>query len=97
MRVSKKCILIIYILNGAKMEASIVDLRYKMKDVLKALGRHERVKILYHGKVRGTIIPDSKEHKRKVAEHEFFGMKKDMLDSVEDMMGKLRGGRYNAV
>ena len=79
------------------MEASIVDLRYKMKDVLKALGRHERVKILYHGKVRGTIIPDSKEHRRKVADHEFFGMIKDRSDQIAETMDQLRGGRYNAV
>lgn len=79
------------------MEASIVDLRYKMKDVLKALGRHERVKILYHGKVKGTIVPDSKEHKRKVVDNEFFGMKSDESDSVEKTIERLRGGRYNAV
>lgn len=79
------------------MEASIVDLRYKMKDVLKALGRHERVKILYHGKVRGTIIPDSKEHKQKVSDHEFFGMIKDSPDDVTETMNQLRGGRYNAL
>lgn len=79
------------------MEASIVDLRYKMKDVLKALGRHERVKILYHGKVRGTIIPDSKEHRQKVSEHEFFGMTKNSSDQVTETMHQLRGGRYDAV
>jgi hypothetical protein len=79
------------------MEASIVDLRYRMKDVLKALGRHERVKILYHGKVRGTIIPDSKEHKQNVADHEFFGMIKDSAENVTETMNLLRGGRYNAL
>lgn len=79
------------------MEASIVDLRYKMKDVLKALGRHERVKILYHGKVRGTIIPNAIDHHGKVADHEFFGMKNSTSDSVEETMNLLRSGRYRAV
>ena len=32
------------------MKASIVDLRYKMKEVLAALKRNETVHILYHGK-----------------------------------------------
>ncbi len=33
------------------MKASIVDLRYKMKEILRALERRETVTILYHGKV----------------------------------------------
>lgn len=32
------------------MQASIVDLRYRMNDILKALARNEEVEILYHGK-----------------------------------------------
>ena len=35
----------------AHMKASIVDLRYRMNDVLKALERSEDVDILYHGRV----------------------------------------------
>lgn len=41
------------------MKASIVDLRYKMNDVLKALDRNEQVTILYHGKIKGVIMPTS--------------------------------------
>ena len=41
------------------MEASVVDLRYKMKDVLAALERREEIRIMYHGRVKGTIIPVS--------------------------------------
>ena len=33
------------------MKASIVDLRYKTTDILKALDRNESVTILYHGKI----------------------------------------------
>ena len=32
------------------MKATIVDLRYRMKDILRALERNEDVSILYHGK-----------------------------------------------
>ena len=35
------------------MKASVVDLRYKMNDILKALDRNEKVAILYHGKNAG--------------------------------------------
>ena len=83
--------------TGVSMEASIVDLRYRMKDVLRALSRRERVKILYHGKVTGTIVPNTTDERRKVAESKFFGMKADSNESVEKMMERLRGGRYNAV
>lgn len=42
------------------MKANIVDLRYKMKDVLKALERKERVEIVYLKQnlpaLRGALI-----------------------------------------
>lgn len=39
------------------MKATVVDLRYKMNDVLKALDRNEKVTVLYRGKVKGFLIP----------------------------------------
>jgi hypothetical protein len=39
------------------MKATIVDLRYRMKEVLKALDRKESVSVLYRGKVKGVITP----------------------------------------
>ncbi len=42
------------------MKATVVDLRYKINDVLKALARNEKVTVLYHGKVKGVIIPPEK-------------------------------------
>lgn len=35
------------------MQASILDLRYRMKEILQALERNETVEILYHGKRKG--------------------------------------------
>lgn len=79
------------------MEASIVDLRYKMKEVLEALDRRENVKILYHGKVKGIISPaaegNENNHCIKVQEHPFFGMSQDKTDTG-DIMNKLRDKRY---
>ncbi len=56
------------------MKASIIDLRYKMNAVLKALDRNEDVTILYHGKVKGIITSQIQAASGKVTEHAFFNM-----------------------
>ena len=76
------------------MEASVVDLRYKMNEVLKALDRNETVKILYHGKVKGILMPVSRKTDQKVSSHPFFGMDKDEKEGVAQKMERLRGARY---
>jgi hypothetical protein len=76
------------------MKASVIDLRYKMKDVLKALDRKEEVTILYHGKVKGVIVPVNNKKYKKVKDHPFFGMLKDENVSVSEEMQNLRGPRY---
>jgi antitoxin (DNA-binding transcriptional repressor) of toxin-antitoxin stability system len=48
------------------MQASVGDLRYRMKDVLRALERRETVTILYHGKVKGTIVPAERDAEPRV-------------------------------
>lgn len=82
------------------MMASIVDLRYKMKDVLQALRRNERVTIHYRGKASGIIIPAQEESvakKVKVTDHPFFGMHHQEKVSVAKAMENLRGGRYKDI
>lgn len=77
------------------MKATVVDLRYNMKEVLSALDRRESVEILYHGKKRGTIIPfSSNSSDKKVEDHSFFGLMKKDSDDVDKIMDELRGGRY---
>ena len=82
-----------YTFLEAAMQASILDLRYKMKDVLRALERNETVEILYHGKVKGVIMPCQRKLKQKVKDHPFFGM--DDSSDVETQMKQLRQGRYD--
>ena len=77
------------------MKASIVDLRYHMHDVIKALDRNESVEILYHRKKIGVITPAKTESPTEVQDHPFFGIATHNGLSVEDMMQQLRGGRYN--
>ena len=78
------------------MKASVIDLRYKMNDVLKALDRNEDVTILYHGKVKGVLKSQTKGVSQKVKDHPFFNMAngEEPMDSV---MQQLRGGRFNDI
>ena len=85
------------------MDASIVDLRYKMNDVLKALDRNEEVRIFLRGKLKGRIIgigkseKDGNVKKMSVADHEFFGMLKDDTTPVEEIIDKLRTERTHVI
>jgi len=75
------------------MKATVVDMRYRMNDVLKALDRNEAVSILYHGRLKGIIHPAQKTSPRRITEHPLFNMRKS-AKSVETEMEDLRGGRY---
>ncbi len=77
------------------MKASIVDLRYKTRDILKALERNESVTVLYHGKVRGVIKPVKEKTLTKVEDHPFFGMLRKSDESVLDELERLRKPRYD--
>ena len=80
------------------MKATVVDLRYKMNDVLKALDRNEEVTVLYRGKVKGTLIPSGKKSQQKIKDHPFFGMLSASKEvSVDQVMDNLRGTRYNDI
>ena len=79
------------------MEASIVQLRYQMRDVLKALKRNEQVKILYHGKLKGILIPYQSFRARQMADHPFVGMSRRSRQSVAAQMRRLRASRSHAL
>jgi len=83
------------------MKASILDLRRRMSDVLRALERNEPVTILYRGKEKGILYPSTtqKVHRGAIAEHTAFGMWKDHNDmqDVGQYVRNLRKGRHYAV
>ena len=80
------------------MKATIVDLRYKMNDVLKALDRNEAVTVLYHGKTKAIIVPAKCQVLKKIKDHPFFGMSAgDERKSVLDELDHLRKPRYNDI
>jgi antitoxin (DNA-binding transcriptional repressor) of toxin-antitoxin stability system len=85
------------------MQASILDLRRRMPEVLRALDRNERVTIFYRGKERAVLVPSrsaaAKRSKGKAAHHKAFGMwadRKDLMDVVLHIR-TLRRGREHAV
>jgi antitoxin (DNA-binding transcriptional repressor) of toxin-antitoxin stability system len=64
------------------MNATTLDLRYRMKDVLRAIDRGETVTVLYRGKEKARLVPiESKPEKGlKPSDHAFCGMWKDRGD-----------------
>jgi hypothetical protein len=77
------------------MKASIVDLRYKTNDILKALDRNESVTVLYHGKVKGIIKPAREKSALKVKDHPLFGICSESGGSVLDELESLRKPRHD--
>lgn len=79
------------------MKATVVDLRYKMKDVLKALARNEKVTVLYRGKIKGVLVPAGEKKDLEMKKHPFIGMLSQDTKSVEDTMKELRRPRYDDI
>jgi antitoxin (DNA-binding transcriptional repressor) of toxin-antitoxin stability system len=65
------------------MNATIVDLRYRMKDVLRAIDRGETVTVLYRGKAKAALMPisppsgPSNKSTPKTADQPLFGLWND--------------------
>ncbi len=85
------------------MKASVLDLRRRMPEVLKALDRNERVTILYRGRERAILVPavakGSDGAPVKVCHHHAFGMWADRndLDDVTTHIRTMRQGRHHAL
>lgn len=77
------------------MKASIVDLRYKTNDILKALDRNESVTVLYHGKIKGVIKPVREKSELKIKDHPFFGMYEESEETVLEELENLRKPRHD--
>jgi antitoxin (DNA-binding transcriptional repressor) of toxin-antitoxin stability system len=76
------------------MKATILDLRYKTRDILSALDSGQSVTILYHGKPRGKIVPLQRKQRKRVSEHEIFGMCAQDKEEITALMDELRGSRH---
>ena len=74
------------------MNATIVDLRYNMKQVLRAIDRGETVTVLYRGKERAKLTPivsAPSSGAPKTKDQPLFGLWKDRED-ISDPASYLR-------
>ncbi len=73
------------------MKATIVDLRYNMKQVLRAIDRGETVTVLYRGKEKAKLMPIAlaSESLPKTKDQPLFGLWKDR-DDLTDPAAYLR-------
>jgi antitoxin (DNA-binding transcriptional repressor) of toxin-antitoxin stability system len=83
------------------MQASVLDLRRRTREIIRALERGESVTVLYRGRRKGVIRPVA-ERKGKavsVSGHPAFGMWKDRKDlrDVAAHVRALRKGRRRAL
>ncbi len=76
------------------MRATIVDLRYKMPKILRALRLREPVSIYYHGKLQGTIVPVKPAVPRPLEDSPVFGLHRGDKRPVKRVMDELRAPRY---
>jgi hypothetical protein len=77
------------------MKTSIVDLKNKTKDILKALERNESVTLLYRGKVSGVITPAKEVMVKKVKDHQFFVMTSGFENNVLEELANMRKPRHS--
>jgi len=80
------------------MKATILDLRYRTKDVLNAVERGETVTVLHRGKEKARIMPVRPPRVRaNVLANEAFGMWKDRKDltNVPKFLKTLRQSRFH--
>ncbi len=83
------------------MEASVVDLRRRMREILAALDRNETVTITYRGKPKATLTPIARKKLtvEEMRRHPAVGLWKDREDMKDPVawVRKLRRSRFGAV
>lgn len=80
------------------MKASILDLRRRMGEVLKALERNESVTIFHRGKPKAVLNPVSRRNAgARAMDHRAFGMWSDRepVRDVDTFVRGLRQGQAN--
>ncbi len=75
------------------MKASVVDLRYHMKEVLQALKRRERIDIFERNKLIGHFVPVEKKPQMRMIDHPFIGSAADDKRPVLEVLREWRKPR----
>jgi hypothetical protein len=80
------------------MKATVLDLRKRSKDIVKALDRNQSVTLFYRGKAKGVIVPTSSPPEKTVSagSHRAFRMWRNRVEmkSVCGVVAKLRKARH---
>ena len=82
------------------MTATIVDLRYRTRDLFASLARGVQITITYRGRKAGVLLPyqdgvRTADTVRHVCDHPYFGSAAPSTRTVAEEMDELRGGRFN--
>lgn len=77
------------------MKASVMDLRYRTREILRALEAKEEITLTHRGTEKGTIIPASSlsPDSKSLADHPAVGMWADQTESVPDLIARIRQPR----
>lgn len=77
------------------MKASVLDLRYRTKDILRALDQNEEIILTHRGNPKGKITPirNTEGKSPKFASHQAIGMWADHTESVPALIARLRKPR----
>jgi antitoxin (DNA-binding transcriptional repressor) of toxin-antitoxin stability system len=77
------------------MKASVMDLRYRTKEILRALDAKEEITLTHRGTTKGTIVPVKSNSKasKALASHPAIGMWSDQNESVGELMTRIRKPR----
>ena len=60
--------------EGRTVKASFLDLRRRMRDILRALDRNESVTLLYRGEKKAVMYPVAARADAPLTEHPAFGV-----------------------
>jgi hypothetical protein len=74
---------------------SIVDVKDKAEEIVKALELNESVTVLYQGEIKGVITPVKNKKILMVKEHPFFGSAEESSETVLEALQILRKPRYD--
>jgi antitoxin (DNA-binding transcriptional repressor) of toxin-antitoxin stability system len=77
------------------MKASVMDLRYRTKEILRALDAKEEITLTHRGTTKGTIVPVKSNSKasKALASHPAIGMWSDQNESVGELITRIRKPR----
>ena len=78
------------------MNASLVELRTRTKEIMQAVERNEVVNLYAHGKLKAQIVPPkpSRPKRASALDDPLFGYSKDDPEPAAEKARRLRRNRY---